>query len=696
MDLLVAGAAGIWATWILPITMVVIGLGVVIFVHELGHFLMAKRAGIYVEVFSIGMGPRLFGIRRKETDYRISMIPLGGYVKMMGQEDFAPLKDGDPNPRSFANKPVGVRFAVIAAGVVMNVIFAAIAFIVVGLIGIRFDAPVVGGAQGGYPAAKARIVWDDRQDSDDLGLRPGDTILTINGKPIEGFQQIRALAVLADRDDEFEFVFRRTEGENERIGRATIGVTFAHTGGSRMLAFGIASASDLVFAGPSDLILPDDGVAPGDRVIAIDGVPIQHAWELPDFEQSLTGEAVTVTIRRADSEDTYTVAERPRLRMTGPLVFLTDGERIRPTDTRADDSDRRNPKLIFTLSDGSERTVSPSDVAEVVMDVIGLQPRMTVRAVSRGSPAEDAGLQPGDIILGYAGRGPPTLVQFLKINSEFVDHGTQILIERQGQTLPPIDIRPKRKNDQVLVGTDTGIDEQHLLIAHVRPGSPTEQAGILSGDVVTHVDGRAVSSWLELVNALADAQQSPGPVELSVKRGVNTFTVELPELALEQFDRSDYSLLLFAGPRGFVGLRSPLIRHTNPISAVVWGVGKTLDFLYMGYMQFPSMFKGNVSLGEVSGPVGIGGLAIRSARQGPIYCVYFMAFISVILAVVNFLPIPVVDGGHAVLLIIEKIRGRPFSARVMNIIQLVGVILLFGILIVVTWRDIAKMLSNIW
>jgi len=220
--------------------------------------------------------------------------------------------------------------------------------------------------------------------------------------------------------------------------------------------------------------------------------------------------------------------------------------------------------------------------------------------------------------------------------------------------------------------------------------------GILSGDVITHVNDRAVGSWLELIDALADTQQSGGPVVLSINRGVNTLTVKLPELSQEYFNRKDYSLVLFAGPRGFVGLRGPLIKRTNPMSAVAWGVGKTLDFLRLGYMQFPSIFKGNVSVTEVQGPVGIGGIAIRTARKGPIEFVYFMAFISVILAVVNFLPIPVVDGGHAVLLIIEKIRGRPLSVRVMNIIQLTGVIFLFSLLIAVTWRDIAQLISNMW
>ena len=86
------------------------------------------------------------GIKKGETDYRINLIPLGGYVKLTGQEDFGPVRDTDQcDPHSFSNKTVGSRFAVIAAGVVMNVLLACVFFIIVGLVGIRFPAPIVGG-----------------------------------------------------------------------------------------------------------------------------------------------------------------------------------------------------------------------------------------------------------------------------------------------------------------------------------------------------------------------------------------------------------------------------------------------------------------------------------------------------------------------------------------------------------------------
>ena len=126
--------------------LVLVGFSVIIFVHELGHFLMAKWVGIRVETFAIGFGPRLFGFKRGDTDYCIRALPLGGYVKMMGQEDFAldqeRVEATKIDPNSFLAKTPGQRALVVSGGVVMNVIFAAIAFVVIFMHGCRRRRPL--------------------------------------------------------------------------------------------------------------------------------------------------------------------------------------------------------------------------------------------------------------------------------------------------------------------------------------------------------------------------------------------------------------------------------------------------------------------------------------------------------------------------------------------------------------------------
>src|SRR5205814_7414412 len=111
--------------------LVTVGLGFVIFIHELGHFLAAKWCDVHVLTFSIGFGPALPGCSYKkgETTYKLSLLPLGGYVNMVGEGTDA--DESEDYPRSFKNKSVGQRMAIISAGVVMNVLFGALAFIFV-------------------------------------------------------------------------------------------------------------------------------------------------------------------------------------------------------------------------------------------------------------------------------------------------------------------------------------------------------------------------------------------------------------------------------------------------------------------------------------------------------------------------------------------------------------------------------------
>ncbi|MCK5558113.1 MAG: site-2 protease family protein, partial [Candidatus Hydrogenedentes bacterium] len=175
-----------WGQFFWPLIQFLIGLGVIVFVHELGHYLCARWAGIKVERFALGFGPRLIGFKRGGTDYCFCAIPVGGYVKMLGQEDFKPLdKDNAIDPRSFNAASVGKRLVVISAGVVMNIILSAVLFIIICMIGMKFDAPVVGETVANFPASKTKINWSVQPDAttpkESIGLKPGDRFLTIDG-----------------------------------------------------------------------------------------------------------------------------------------------------------------------------------------------------------------------------------------------------------------------------------------------------------------------------------------------------------------------------------------------------------------------------------------------------------------------------------------------------------------------------------
>ena len=152
-----------------------------IFFHELGHFAVAKWCDVNVERFSIGFGPILWSFKRGETEYALSLIPFGGYVKMLGQDDMDATQMTNEeiaqDPRSYSAKSVPQRMAIISAGVMMNIITGMLFFAIAFNIGVKTSPSVIGGTQPGYPAWKA-------------GLDTGDRITRINDRDVETFSDL--------------------------------------------------------------------------------------------------------------------------------------------------------------------------------------------------------------------------------------------------------------------------------------------------------------------------------------------------------------------------------------------------------------------------------------------------------------------------------------------------------------------------
>ncbi|UFS68899.1 RIP metalloprotease RseP [Geomonas sp. RF6] len=152
----------------------IIALGVLIFIHELGHFLFAKAFGVGVEKFSLGFGPKIVGKKYGETEYLLSAFPLGGYVKMVGEGDDVEITE-EQRTVSFSDKSVLRRIIIVAAGPIFNLLFAYFLFIVVFMIGVPAVTTKVGEVVPGKPAAQA-------------GILPGDLITAVNGKPVDRWE----------------------------------------------------------------------------------------------------------------------------------------------------------------------------------------------------------------------------------------------------------------------------------------------------------------------------------------------------------------------------------------------------------------------------------------------------------------------------------------------------------------------------
>ncbi len=180
---------------LLTIAKVALGLGFVVFIHELGHFLLAKWNGVKVEKFSIGFGPTLFGFRRGETEYVLAALPLGGFVKMLG-EGPDEQESTSTDPRAYPNKSVSARMAIISAGVIMN-IFLAFAFFTYIFTKEREEpSAVLGAVSAGSVAYEA-------------GLRAGDEIVAIDDRHDLGFNELRKKIALSAKGQVLHFQVKR-------------------------------------------------------------------------------------------------------------------------------------------------------------------------------------------------------------------------------------------------------------------------------------------------------------------------------------------------------------------------------------------------------------------------------------------------------------------------------------------------------
>ena len=268
----------------------IVVLGLMIFFHEFGHFITAKAFGMRVFVFSFGFGKRLLGFKWGDTDCRVSMIPLGGYVKLEGEPDDVISPDleaaGDRPPggdnRDFTARPRWQRFIVYLAGPVMNGVLTVSVLTVLYMMGFQVDAslydkPVIGAVEAGSPAAAA-------------GLLPGDEIVAIDGKRQETWEDAQTSVMLRPEQamrirvrrggQEQDVALRSGLMPKEKVG--TIGV-YPLVRVGEVLSGSAAQAAGLH---------PDDGV------VSIEGRPIRNFAEIPESLKGTAGRTLSVRVFR--------------------------------------------------------------------------------------------------------------------------------------------------------------------------------------------------------------------------------------------------------------------------------------------------------------------------------------------------------------------------------------------------------------
>jgi regulator of sigma E protease len=682
---------------VLRLIYIVAGFSLIIFLHELGHFMVARACSVKCLAFSIGIGPRMCGwrngagltlgsdpydpetLKKKELekaalataegaatqsdmpqsarggqhpvsvgdcDYRISWLPLGGYVRMLGQDDMDPTKVSD-DPQAFNRRPIWQRMCIVSAGVIMNIIFAAVCFSIIFSPGIGVDFPpaVIGSVVYDSPAWKA-------------GLRPGDRVTAIKGERYRGFLEftdVQMASALAGRGEAKEFTIEHPNGKIETV---SIVPKKVESGGLQVI--GVAPMPGLMIGGDgSDYVTEEmdklgdptylknkaalQTLKDGDKILQVDGRPLDGDYlKLYSYVQTVNGKPVELTLEHKDGK------ARPE-----PLRMYPRLEPLPGTD---------------------------------YPEVLGLQPAVILGQPGKG-PAADAGLKARDRVLAVGDCTNPTQQQMIDVISSHPGDPVQIRVLREGQVVT-VTVTPKLTRGKGLINVPLGQDIEHL--AFIPPG-PDTTVGALNlppEATIAAVDGQLVSNWQDIYGVLRTrSPDSPVKVMFKTPSGEKEvlLTYSKPD---DQALRERLQYLL--GLNLAYKLKTQVA--ANAWDAVLMGLDHTKKFVLNVYMTLAGLAGGTVDPSNLHGIVGITKVGYDVQSRGPVWLWYVLAMVSVNLAVANFLPLPIVDGGLFLLLIVEKIRGKPLSLKVQTAIQTVGIVLLAGLFLFVTYNDITGLL----
>jgi regulator of sigma E protease len=520
-------------------------LGVLIFIHELGHFAVAKWLGVKVEKFSIGFGPSLFSRRVGETEYVIAALPLGGFVKMLGEipgEELAP----EEVSRAFNARPVWQRIAIALAGPVMNLVLPVFLIAAILMTGLPTLTSRVGTVIPGSAAAKA-------------------------------------------------------------------------------------------------------GIEDGDRIVAAGGESLWRWFDLQEKLQASGAPAIPLSIERENGQ-----------------------------------------KLDVTLVRDKDDGGSWKDV--------GLQwqvPEARIGVPDAQSPAALAGLETGDRVVAVSG-APVANLRELRQRVAAVNPPVEFEVER------PLDGKTEKIHATVRTQNagrsfeSLGIAPVGVSLGKIHPDTPASRAGLQVGDVVVRVGSELVSG----VEQVRDLIRNSGGKVLTVTVLRGQRFVELEVTPVAGPDRSPQA----SGTRYQIGVelglsdvgaeyKDEVVR--NPLVAMGRGVARTADLFAVITGGIVQLVSGSVGMGSLSGPIGIGEIAADAYQTSWTQFVWLMALISVNLAILNLLPIPVLDGGQIALAAAEGIKGSPLPARARDIAQTVGLSLILLLMGVAFWNDIARHWSGV-
>ena len=567
MEVFSALFSNIWS-----IFLVILFFGGSIFVHELGHFLAARKRGLKVERFSIGFGPKLFGWTKDGVDYRVSLLPLGGYVALPQLADLSAI-EGESQQKVNQLPPVSYTSKMIVAvmGAVFNMIFAFFLATILWIAGhptTELDQTTT----IGYVCETLTLneTTDIPGPAHLAGLLPGDKVLTVDGESVRTFNDIRKQVVMgtgrtADGKPQVTFTVQRNGQNRDIVMQPQLMQINSHSG-DEMRKIGIAPSQTLLIQEVMENSpAAKAGIQKGDILIAAEGEPLYSLNTFIDKLRESPKRRTEITLQRAD--ETFVVSIKPKaVPYTKPLGIITFGE-----------------------------------------------------------------------------------VETIELVPHYIEETPAHLVE---------------------------MDTPASLAVFAITDGPKETFPRLSyGDTLVAIDGEAVGSLEDFTS-----ENLSGKLLAFKNSAGKTYTLEMPKQAQAAFLPAKTELMV-----GIQTQVQEMLVHINPIDQ--FGDNVAMTFKTLGSLLHKDS---DINVQNLMGPPGIVRVLHTFTTTDLRLVLWFTILLNINLAILNLLPIPVLDGGLMLYATIGKLRGRPLSEGFVASTQGVFMILLFSMMIYVSFFDIRR------
>lgn len=645
---------------LLYIILALFGIGFLVFIHELGHYFMARRVGITVEVFAIGFGKSIYEWTHKGVKWKIGWLPFGGYVKMAGTEKKGSLEPHQIPGGFFSKKPWD-RIKVAAMGPLVNITFSFLAF------SLLF---ALGGREKNFAEFSHFVGWVDPDSPlyTDAEVRPGDEILTLNGKKFKGLTDLLYAAVLEKENPQIRGMLIDYETGN----KSSFDYTFPNDSQSKGMErakntlshFG--SASYLIYKRmpdgranplPEGSPMQSSGIEYKDRIVWMDGRLVFSKDQLIDL---LNEPKTLLTIER---EGKIFLTRIPRLKLSDIKFDRGQVDEINDWQYEAK-IEKKLGELYFI-----PYNLTTHGVVENPVSYIDEKSRVQEEFIAPPRSSAEIPLQAGDQILAVDGEPVQSAYQIL---TRLQERNVQIIVEKRGE----IPLYSWKESDQHFA-TSFALSDLSAITKTIGSDHLVRQAGKLS-----------------LLEPIQPVRMSEFPLS-EKERAARVQQIEAQKKAIEQISnpkakeaaQKDFELYQKRLMLG-ITLQDELVRY-NPSPFALFG-----SVFQETYRTLLALVSGQLSPKMISGPVGIVQVIHYGWMVGVKEALYWLAVISLNLGILNLMPIPVLDGGYICFALVESVTKKPIKAKTMERLIIPFVVALILAFIYLTYNDVSRLLGK--